>query len=62
MNDTITIRDNIKIKFDKDHYVVSYGLQEDNCFSYEEACRKIGENIMHQLCCEGHGDDTATNG
>lgn len=36
----------------KEEFVVSYGLQVDANLSYKEATEKLGEAILHALCCE----------
>lgn len=32
---------------------VTYGLQVNDELTYEEACNKVGEAILHALCCNG---------
>ncbi len=35
------------------YFHVRYGLQEDGLLRYSEACKKLGQAIMHALACEG---------
>lgn len=37
-------------------YAVQYGLQLDHSLTYERACSKLGEAIMHSLTCMGSLD------
>lgn len=32
---------------------VVYGLQVDSKLTYADACAKLGEAILHDLCCDG---------
>lgn len=41
----------------KERFRVIYGLQVDDHLSYSEACKKLGEAILHALACEGKIDD-----
>lgn len=35
------------------HFRVTYGLQQHDGLTYTEACKEIGQCILHHLCCEG---------
>lgn len=38
------------------HFAVQYGLQLDHTLSYETACAKLGQAILHSLTCMGEMD------
>lgn len=37
----------------RNRFCVRYGKQVDANLSYGEAASKLGEALMHQLCCDG---------
>ena len=39
-------------------FLVRYGKQVDAGLSYDEACAKLGQALMHELACEGALDNT----
>lgn len=48
---TLQKRDN------KEVFRVIYGLQKSGDLTYAEACKELGECLMHQLACDGKLDD-----
>jgi len=34
-------------------FCVAYGLQVDDNLTYSQACKSIGEALLHHLACEG---------
>lgn len=34
-------------------FAVRYGMQVDHGLTYSEACKRLGEAILHHLNCEG---------
>lgn len=34
-------------------FTVTYGLQRKSGLTYSQACRELGEVILHSLCCDG---------
>ena len=41
----------------KDVFRVVYGLQESGDLDYAEACKELGQCLMHQLSADGKLDD-----
>jgi hypothetical protein len=41
----------------KDRFTVLYGMQVDSGLDYCEAAAKIGQAILHALCCQGKMDN-----
>ena len=41
----------------KNNFAVRYGKQVDAGLSYSEACRKLGQALMHQIACDGDLDN-----
>lgn len=39
-------------------FQVTYGLHVDDNLTYADACKMLGEAILHDLCCDGKADNT----
>jgi len=41
----------------RDCFAVQYGMQVDDELSYEQACTKLGQALLHSLSCAGAVDN-----